>query len=143
MMSVFMIDDDGIAALKALREKAEANPLTEQDMRAMMERVQAGDFEPHQRLRDQTISLPYGYTVTFTVEWQPIGICRHVSMASRPHRMPIPAAMDMMIEHLGFKEGNARDTWAEHLSDDRIANNLVELVESEDELSKRALAVNT
>jgi hypothetical protein len=132
MGTPFMLDDQAVADLHALRTKAEARPYTEQDMRAMMEMLQAGHFEPPQRNIDQTITLPFGYTVTFTIEWQPMGQCRHVSMASpRANRIPIEAAMDMILPALGFIPGRERHAWAEMLSDDRIAHNIVEIITPE------------
>lgn len=141
MGTPFMIDDEAAAKLRALKETAEAHPFTEQDMRAIMDRMRAGHFEPDPRNAAQTIELPFGYTVTFTIEWQPMGLCRHVSMASpRAGRMPIEMAMQMLIPYLGFQHGADRQSWPEVLSDDRIAHNIIEVIQSEDDIARDGLA---
>lgn len=129
MSTPFLIDDATITRLRDLKSIAEANPVSEQDMRRIIQQVSDGIFAPDPRNTEQTITLPFGYTLTFTVEWQPVGMCRHVSMASpAKQRIPVDAAMNMVMPHLGFREHGTRQSWPEHLSDDRIAHNIIEVM---------------
>jgi hypothetical protein len=52
-----------------------------------------------------TIDIPNGYSVTYTHEEQPGGVCRHmsVSVADAPGRGPNPHAVAMLMQEFGFK----------------------------------------
>ena len=128
MGTPFMVDQETIDRLTTLRKVAETNPVSEEEIRAAVARLDSGQFTPPQINFDQTVELPFGYTLTFTVEWQPAGMARHASMASpNPRRVPIFEAMSMVIPHLGFK-GTSTYEWLEPLSNGGAAFNILEFI---------------
>jgi hypothetical protein len=91
------------AQLNALRDLAAAHPV---DMPALMKAIKtpAGKAKHMRQMESQTIDLPVAYAVTFSIELgQPPGPCRHMSLSSNvKNRSPIPAAVWMVCEELGF-----------------------------------------
>jgi hypothetical protein len=66
----------------------------------------------------QTVVLPFGFCVTFSIEQgHPAGVCRHMSMSSPVlGRAPSPEAVDMIAKELGFLGGYRCSTvWLEDL----------------------------
>jgi hypothetical protein len=66
----------------------------------------------------QTVVLPFGFCVTFSIELEhPVGACRHMSMSSPAKgRAPSPEAVDMVADVLGFVGGfRACSVWLEDL----------------------------
>lgn len=101
--SAFLFGDSQIEALHYLRKVAEAAPV---DMLTLTERVKTpeGKRRHLDKMNFQTVSIPVGYLVTFSIEHgHPIGPCRHMSMSSaRPDRVPTTRAVWMCAKELGF-----------------------------------------
>jgi hypothetical protein len=89
-------------ALQKLRERASASPV---DMRGLGQKIATPDGKAaHMRqMTEQSVVLAFGWTVTFSIETgHPIGTARHMSLSSRPGRIPLPAAAWMVATELGF-----------------------------------------
>ena len=103
MMNPLIIGATQKAQLNALRDLASANPV---DMLRVREAIKTVDGKAKHmaQMDDQSIDLPVAYAVTFSIETgHPVGPCRHMSLSSRiKNRTPIPAAVWMVCEELGF-----------------------------------------
>lgn len=104
-MRALVIGPTQKAAIAALIAKA-AEHVTPLDAvkRAAQFRSQTGVGENAMN-EALTIEIPNGYTVTYTHEEQPGGVCRHmsVSVSDAPRRGPNPHAVAMLMEEFGFK----------------------------------------
>jgi hypothetical protein len=139
-MTVFVIDHAVIAILNDLRERAEANPVSE----AAMRKIVAGG-KVSKTSRYQTVTLPFGFTLTMTVEWQPFGQARHISIASPdPNKVPVPEAIDLILPYLGFEIPLSRCyVQPEHMLNGGIAISvLAPLVGSFEELEQATSTIN-
>lgn len=91
------------AALAALRDLAAKHPV---DMPSLMQRLASpeGKRAHMDQMNSQSIELPFGFLVTFSIETgHPIGAARHMSMSSPvPTRTPTPEAIWMVAQELGF-----------------------------------------
>lgn len=117
------------AELQRVRELAATRPV---DVLTLMAKLQTEDgIAAHrQQMGEQTvvISGSFEFLVTFSIENQPVGPCRHMSMSiRRDGRIPHPAALLMVAPLLGFA-GDFHDwsVWAEELSDGGTAVNIVQ-----------------
>jgi hypothetical protein len=124
------------AAISGLIAKAGRERLPLEDMQRRALRLQRGDKLPKTYNMPFTIEIPFGFTVTYTVEEQPQGWTRHLSVAAdRPRRAPSPEAADMLMREFGFRAPGVRQIeikWIEPLGNDRKAVNLVEYIEASD-----------
>jgi hypothetical protein len=77
---------------------------------------------------DQTLELPLGWKVTFSVEEQPFGWARHMSMSSPAKgRVPHPVAVEWTMKALGFvRQLGACFVYPEKYEHGRIAINVLE-----------------
>lgn len=116
-LNPLIIGPNEIAALADLRERAAQHPL---DMSTVVEQIKTpeGKRRHMRQMSEQTIDVPLAYVVTFSIErGHPGGTCRHMSMSSDlPGRTPIPEAVWMVAEQLGFV-GNLKEcaVWLEEL----------------------------
>lgn len=106
MMSALVLGVAERDRINALRERAAAAPFS----MAEMERRSRGfdPANPKTRTTDSlppefTIEIPRGFTVTYTIEEQPIGLCRHISVSvDTPGRLPNSHALAWLLEAFGF-----------------------------------------
>lgn len=116
-MSPFLLGPDERAALQELRKRASRDPV---DMPGLLERLAtpAGKRAHMDRMNRLSLQLPFGYVLTYSIErGHPSGTCRHMSLSSpNPARLPLPAAVWMVAEELGFS-GSLADcaVWLEEL----------------------------
>jgi hypothetical protein len=109
-MRPLVIGEAQKAALARLREAAAQAPV---DMPALQAVFKAQDQEAMARHRAQmtaqTVALPVGFLVTFSVEHgHPAGVCRHLSVSvDGPGKLPHPAAVEMIAAEMGFAGGLA------------------------------------
>ena len=81
--------------------------------------------------RDQRMcEIPDGYICAFSVEWQPAGWCRHLSVSlrdpSEPSRVLHPTAAEALCRLFGFENGAmGAKVWVEDLPEGRKAVNFV------------------
>ncbi len=114
----FILDPDGRQKLTRLREFAGKRPI---DMLKVVELIKtpAGQKAHWKQMHARTVQLPIAYDVTFSIETgHPVGVCRHVSMSvDRPGRLPLPEAVWMVAEVLGFVgDLQACKVWIEDLA---------------------------
>lgn len=115
-----------------LCKKAEENKI---DVRVLLDTIkQPGILDAHmQQMNNQTIIVPgpFAFRITYSVETgHPAGMCRHLSMSiDRPNRMPSATSVWIVAQMFGFEGGlDACKLWNEHLSEDRVAINVVQPV---------------
>lgn len=119
------------AGLAALREYAAERAVY---MPRLMEAIKTpeGKARHKARMTGQSMDLPFGFAVTFSIETgHPIGTCRHMSMSSgKPGRLPTPEALMMVATHLGFIGGldACCAIWIETLEGHGRAVNIVQPV---------------
>ena len=123
-----VIGPEQLAGLNELRERASAAPV---DARALIARIDTPEGKAAHRaqMTAQSIGLPIGFLVTFSIEHgHPIGPCRHMSMSVEDKdRVPHPAAVWAVAELLGFAGGlHACKTWPELLQGHGLAINVVQ-----------------
>lgn len=132
-MTPLVFGDEQREALCDLRARAALYPI---DIVSLVERLKepAGKAAHMAQMDNQTVRIPFGFMVTYSVEIQPqAGLCRHMSMSSpAKDRLPSPEAVNMIAEALGFVGGfKMCKTWIEDLqrgSDRAHAVNLVQPV---------------
>ncbi len=132
-MNPVMIDDTVREGIKQLRDLAFANPVALETLKAAAERMNINDHTTRDSefdaLQDRfAILVPMGYKVVFTVEHQPMGMCRHLSMSSpTPGRAPIPAAVQMVMDEFGFEHPLQEcHVYPEKFGDNWVAINVIE-----------------
>lgn len=128
MATPLVIGPDEETKFAALKNYAASHVI---DMAEVMPMIQTkkGKRKHLERMNKYTIALPFGFTVTYSVEiGHPIGSCRHLSMASAvPRRVPSPQAVWMVAEYFDFKGGlEACTVWPEELGDGGTAINVVQ-----------------
>lgn len=128
-MTVLLIDPVVRERLRALCVLAQAHPV---DMLSLIERLgtEAGKVEHMGAMTAQTVEIPVGFWVTFSIEHNhPCGSARHMSVSvGRADRAPNPHAVWMVAQELGFW-GTLEDTtvWPEPLLGHRsVAINVVQ-----------------
>jgi hypothetical protein len=107
-MTAFIMSDEIKAQLQSLSKLAEQDDrvLALDTIRAYAKGFDAND--PSTRLGspypvDQTLELPLGWKVTMSIEYQPVGLTRHMSMSSPVEgRTPSPEAVQWTMLALGF-----------------------------------------
>jgi len=98
--------------LRTLRERAEQNVVPLADLAAALERDARGDPPEDDLNTAQTVMWSDGLKVTFTVEEQPIGTCRHVSISMKGQALPPIGAVDSILLVMGFTQ--SIETLAKH-----------------------------
>lgn len=116
----FAFGTDEIEALTRLRTLAAAQPVDMLRLIGPDKKIRSNLKAAHTaQMNKQTIIIPFGFMVTFSIETgHPAGSCRHMSMSSpAKDRLPAPHAVDIVAEHLGFVGGyQACVVWLEDLS---------------------------
>jgi len=100
-MRPLVIDEVAREDLRRVRTFAEANPIPRDVLRAM----RSGDYPPPGDYQEWTAKLDHGWRVVFTVEDQPMGMCRHLSVSVSSlaeGKAPNPAGVAMIARELGF-----------------------------------------
>jgi len=113
-----------------LIKKAAARPTRWEDTRALAEKAAAGMV--HNPLNDDlTITIPHGYRVTYTHEYQREDlVCRHISVSAegaKPKTGPSPHAVVEIIAMFGFINPlGAMPAWVSTADDGSL---IIEMVE--------------
>lgn len=125
-----LIGPEERAKLNALAMLARSRPV---NVITLKERLKNGQEKVRHmtQMTEQSIELPVGYSVTYSVETgHPIGLCHHMSISvDDPEKMPNPHAIWMVAQELGFW-GQIQDVdglWREQLTQG-MAINLVQRV---------------
>lgn len=129
MARALVLGPEQIAALDELRGKAAAAPVDVRELRARISTPE-GKAAHGAQMAAQSIGLPVGFLVTFSIEHgHPIGPCRHMSISLRGEqgRVPSPDAVWMVAEHLGFAGGlDVCRLWPEELQGHGTAVNVMQ-----------------
>lgn len=116
-----------LGRLKELKEYAEANPWT---INYQLD-ANNGQRSGPGLIDEYQCSIPLGYKVVFTIEANPAGMVRHLSMSVKDgDRLPNPGGAKMIMHILGFKQPlmNCKIS-VEDLLDGGQAINIGELIE--------------
>jgi hypothetical protein len=129
-MTPLIIGPDERRAIFDLRELASANPI-DMAVRVPTLRTKAGMRKHMAQMNRQTISLPTGFTLTYSIELNhPDGrTMRHMSMAvKKKGRVPSPTTVWMACEELGFVGVPLANSavWIEKLDNGGDAINVVQ-----------------
>jgi len=95
-----IIDDLVRRCLEGLAEHAEENPLTMDDLLDTYNKQKKpiGDDDMH------VVELPFGYRVVYSIEEQPVGKVRHLSMSvNEDKKLPNMEAVKEIMKILGFR----------------------------------------
>src|SRR5262245_43532071 len=102
MARPLIIDDKTRAELKAANKRAEANPISAAVLKAgavapTKHEIKLSDRKPgFERPPSEHILIPVGYRVAVSVEEQPFGLARHISISvEKRGKTPNPAAVEM------------------------------------------------
>lgn len=135
-MTPFVMSPEVEAQLAALRSLAESD---ERKLPVDLLKLYSQGFDPEDpRTRtkslyplDQTLELPLGWKVTFSVEEQPFGWARHLSMSSPAKgKLPHPVTLAWTMKALGFaRKLPACFVYPEKYAEGRIAVNVIEPVD--------------
>jgi hypothetical protein len=130
-MTALIIGPQTEETLDALRTLAHAHPV---DMADVMEALKhrAGKAAHKMQMTRQTVHIPIGYMVTFSIETgHPGGTARHMSISTATAgRVPSQHAVWMVAERLGFIGGlKSCVGWMEDLEGHGQAVNLVQIVD--------------
>jgi len=101
-MRLLIINDESRALIKKVIEYAESHIYSLDDLLDIKNKQLsvAGD-EP-----EFSCEIPDGFRVVYTIENQPMGKVRHISISIKtdePNKLPNPAAVEMIIAEFGFK----------------------------------------
>lgn len=135
-MTAIIIDENVRANIKAVVERAFANVISLDSLKA---RIEAGERTDDPSTRnpyveatqdDMAVFIPAGIKTVFTVEEHPAGVCRHLSVSiNRPGYTAPPIALQMLMEEFGFTS-KIEDciVYPETYAPGRIAVNVLEMV---------------
>lgn len=85
------------------------------------------------RNTDLNIYLPVGFSITYTVEKQPVGLCEHVSISvdSEIGLGPNPHAVELILESFGMRPLASSDgAWNEYYAPNAFAVNVLQKITS-------------
>lgn len=131
MMRPLVIGEDEQKQIDELRAFAAATPRDAVASKAAADQNMAAFRD---EAHTMTIHLPVGYAVTYTQEVQPKapppGLCHHLSVSvDTPHRMPNPAAVEMILELFRMRPlGESDGVWIEDIGPGEKAINVVQLL---------------
>lgn len=127
-MRVLIIDEKVKRELNELSAYAEENPFSMDDLLDIKNGAKrpAGEREGH------VLKLSQGYRLVYSIEQQPIGKVRHMSLSvDAVNRLPNPASIREIMPLLGYKfelgHENCR-AWVEDISETYSAVNVMELI---------------
>lgn len=99
-MRPLIIDEDVKSQIDSLVKYAERNPIS---MDYLLDQKN-GQEPPPGDYSEFTRNLPFGYRVVFTIELQPTGKVRHLSMSvSEDKKLPNEFAVQEIMNLIGFK----------------------------------------
>lgn len=103
------------------------HPFSEDDLRGAKIAKGAALLAWKHRLDSYTLELPIGYLVTYTREYQPPGLCDHISISvNATNKVPAPEAIAMICKTFGMHMPIICG-WNEEYTTGRVAINIVTL----------------
>lgn len=99
-MRPFIITETIRAQFEVLKEYAEKHPYSMDDLLDIYNKQKdVAGFDKNLRLE-----LPFGYRIVYSIEEQPKGKVRHLSVSvSTPGKLPNPVVVDEIMNLLGYK----------------------------------------
>ena len=97
--------------------------------RDRLQRTIAGEEKPVGDNPDFACVIPVGYRCVYSLEEQPLGVCRHLSISVLGEGgAPNEAAVEMLATEFGFRGGleDMAHVWTEPVSAGKIAVNLLQ-----------------
>lgn len=121
-----LIDKDLTDQIDTLVKYAEKNPIT---MDYLLDQKN-GEEKPPGDYEGYSITLPFGYRIVFTIELQPAGKIRHLSMSvNEDGSLPNEFAVQQIMDLIGFKNPLRQCKIAiENISPTRQAINILEII---------------
>jgi len=98
-MRALVIDEKAKEKIRNLIKFAESHPYSIEHLKKVIsgDRPPAGDYPEH------VITLHEGYKVVFSIEEQPIGLCKHLSVSVNTEGMtPRPEAVELIMDEFGM-----------------------------------------
>lgn len=132
MIEAILIKEHVQADIKKMIEYAEANVYSLAVMKELHEKALKGlKVKPIGADPNHCLFLPLGYKIVFSIEEQPIGECRHISITQRGL---IPQTDDIfeILKHFGFKSnatGGSVHSYAETYIEDGVEQRAINLIE--------------
>lgn len=131
MSTPLVFGDEQREALQALRERATLRPV---DIVTLMAKMGDTAYKATHmaQMEEQSIEIPFGFLVTYSVEIQSkAGPCRHMSMSSPVRgRLPSIEAVKMVAAALGFVGIFEHcNVWIEDLQRGEGRNNAINIVQ--------------
>lgn len=99
-MRALVIDENVREQIQQVKDYAEANPFSMDDLLDTKngELAAAGDLDGK-----HVLEIPVGYRVVFSMEQQPAGLCRHMSVSvDFPGKLPSVPSVIMLMKEFGF-----------------------------------------
>jgi hypothetical protein len=121
-----LIDKDLTDQIESLVEYAEKNQIT---MDYLLDQKN-GEERPPGDFKEYTRILPFGYRIVFTIELQPAGKIRHLSISvDEDEKLPNETAVQEIMNLIGFKnELRKCKVHLEDISEKRKAINVIEII---------------
>jgi hypothetical protein len=128
-MRPFIIDDKLKTQIASLVAYAEKNPVSIDELLDTVNKQAkpVGDFSQH------TLNLPFGYRIVYSIEEQPKGKIRHLSMSvNEDEKLPNEFVVREVMKLIGFKnELENCEVFLESISLSRQAVNVLEIIETD------------
>ena len=133
MTRPLIIGDGTLAAVRSLRERAAANPVNAAEVKRVgldakkIRDLKLSDRPPgFERKPGERIEIPVGFTVAYTVEQQPSGLCGHLSVSvDRKGKVPHPAAVEAIAKLFDQSIDTSIACWLEEFEPGHEAVNLL------------------
>ena len=124
-MRALVIGQEEKQAIARLVEYASQHVFSLDDIKEIMR----GEQEAAGNSPEFVVAIPRGFRCVFSYEYQPSGLCRHLSV-SIPDKYPHPEAVNLLMQEFGF-EGTVKDPinifW---LDENERAVNILQIVEA-------------
>ena len=125
-MRPLIIGERERAQIKKVLAHADVHRASIHDLIAIVK----GNREPPGNDPAFTVHLPVGYKVVFTIEQQPIGWCRHLSVSvATAGCYPATEAVEALAEAFGFRHKLKDQQWSIGLEKSVQAVNIIEKLE--------------
>ena len=123
-MRPLIIGEEQRAEIQRVRRHAEAHPFSRADLQRLIKTSVRIGNDPN-----FTCTLPVGFRVTFTIEEQPAGLCRHISVSvDTDGRWPSEAAVEMIMQEFGYR-GGLKSALTVYPEEPQQAINVIELAD--------------
>jgi len=129
-MTALIITDDVRADINKMIERAEKHPLPmariiEGAVDGDLDIVHLSDRKPgYERPRSEHMIIPMGFRVAISIEEQPAGWCKHLSISvPMPGKVPSQEAAMMIADAFGFHA--IHKVWLEEFDPGHMAINMI------------------